>query len=153
MGAAREYRAVTSGHSRDCRSSSRYRYLYERDPSGKRLPSGATRRIGHQAGAIFDARSISFHWPGLQRGARPLRHPARLRTGPSKDGFHDRRIGDLSAAALECKAPKLNCPIIVSIVSDINSNYAADPEKSLTGGAFANMSLPDHPRSPDETIH
>src|SRR5215510_3847104 len=153
MGAAREYRAVTSCHSRDCRSSSRYRYLYERDPSGKRLPSGATRWIGRQAGAIFDTRSIGFHWPGLQCSPCPLRHRTRLRTSPSQDGFHDRRIGGLGAATLECKAPKLNCPITVSVVSSINPNHIANPGKSLTGGTLQICLCLITPRSPDETIH
>src|SRR5262249_23938247 len=89
----------------------RCRHLYQRDPSGKRLPGGATRWTGPQAGAIFDTSSIGFHWTGLQRSARRLRHRARLRTSPSEDGFHDRRYGGLSAAALEFKAPKLKCQI------------------------------------------
>ena len=76
LGVTGEYCAATSRHPRDCRSSSRCRRLYERDPGGKRLPSGATRWIGHEAAAIFDTRSISFHRPGLQRSTRPLRPQA-----------------------------------------------------------------------------
>jgi hypothetical protein len=51
------------------------------------------------------------------------------------------------------QSARINCPIIV--LSCIYKSKFRDliREKSLTGGTFANMSLPDHPGLPDETIY
>jgi hypothetical protein len=44
------------------------------------------------------------------------------------------------------QSAKVELSITVSVVSSINPNHIANPGKSLTGGTFANMSLPDHPK-------